>query len=254
MQQGWKIFLHSLRMVFGNIGAALRVSLVPYLVQVAVSLYTFQKIGPAIRMMQTGQPVQLPPGFWSLWGLLLAVTVVTGLWIAVAWHRYVLVEEEPGALLPKFHSAEMVRYFWVSLLIALIMIMVGAAVMLVMMILMSVLGPSPFMALIGFLVTIIPLVYIFYRLSPALPAAAIGRKMSLADAWSATAPAGSAIFTIAILGALAGIIFEIPSMIDSNPGSIINLVYSHVTGWIVMMIGISVLTTIYGVYVEGREI
>ena len=43
-------------------------------------------------------------------------------------------------------------------------------------------------------------------------------------------------------------------MIDSNPGSIINLVYSHVTGWIVMMIGISVLTTIYGVYVEGREI
>ena len=258
MQQGWKIFLHSLRMVFGNLGAALRVSLVPYLIQVAFSIYVFMKIGPVIQMMQAGRQVQLPPGFLGLWILLLVVIVVTSLWIAVAWHRYVLLEEEPGAILPPFHGPEMARYLWVSILISLIMFLagflVGMIIAVINMILMAIIGPSLVTVIVGTLLLIIPLIYIFYRLSPALPAAAIGRKMSLADAWNATAPAGSAIFTIAILGALAGIILEIPAMIDSDPGSIVNLVYSHVTGWIVMMIGISVLTTIYGVYVEGREI
>ncbi len=254
MQQGWKIFLHSLRMVFGNFGAALRVSLVPYLMQVAVSFYVFMKFRTVFQMIQAGMTPQMPPGFIGLSLLSAAVTLITSLWIAVAWHRFVLLEEEPGAIMPKFHAAEMARYFGISLLISLIMLVIGFAAMIVMMILMSIAGPSPFMMLIGTFVVIIPLVYVFYRLSPALPAAAIGRRLSLGEAWNATAPAGSAIFTIAILGAVAGIILQLPSVLDANPGSIINLVYGQVTGWIVMMVGISVLTTIYGVYVEGREI
>ncbi len=254
MQQGWKIFLHSLRMVFGNIGAALKVSLLPYLIQVAVSIYVFSQIDPVLRMIQEGQPVQPPPGFFSLLAISVAVTLVTSLWIAVAWHRYVLLEEEPGTVMPRFHGAEMVRYLWATVLISLLAILAALAAMLIVMVLMAILGPSPAMGLIGMLLMIVPLIYVFYRLSPALPAAAIGERMRLGEAWNATAPAGSAIFTIAILGALAGIIIEIPALMDSNPGSLVNLIYSNVTGWILMMVGISVLTTIYGVYVEGREI
>jgi hypothetical protein len=47
---------------------------------------------------------------------------------------------------------------------------------------------------------------------------------------------------------------QIPSMVSANPGSLISLIYGQVTGWFLMMFGVSTLTTLYGHYVEGRPI
>ncbi len=256
--QGWKIVVHSIRMVFGNIGAALRVSLLLYLIQMATSLYAGGRIGH--QMMALGQMGQIPEGALGYSLLLLVVTVLTSLWIAVAWHRYVLLEEEPGAFLPPFRMPEILQYLWLSLLIGIIMIVAGIVLGIVAGALVATLaggfgegGPSKGSMIMIMLIVYFPLIYLFYRLSPALPAAALGKKMGLGEAWSVTAPASGAIFQVSILGVGAMIVLSVPQSY-MNPGSLVSLVYTGVVNWVYMMVGISVLTTIYGIYVEGREI
>ncbi len=258
--QGWKIFTHSLRMVFGNLGAAFRVSLVLYLAQIAVGYVFISQFGDAMQQMQKG-PGMIPPGFWGAWLLLMIVTVVTSLWIAVAWHRYILLEETPGAVLPPFHASQILRYFQVSFLLGLILGLVGLVLGFVSAFLIAILlggSTSPAAGIVSMLVFLVvvlgPLVYLFYRLSPVLPAAAVGEPMTFSEAMKVTAPASGVIFQLAIIGILAGILLQLPSMMNPNKASLINIVYSDVLGWIYMMVGISILTTIYGHYVQGREL
>ena len=40
---GWKIFMHSVRMVLDNLGVALRLSLLLYLVQVVFTVFLFTR-------------------------------------------------------------------------------------------------------------------------------------------------------------------------------------------------------------------
>lgn len=59
-------------------------------------------------------------GFGAL--VVLLVAVVTGLWIAVGWHRYVLLNEKPE-LLPAFRQDRMIAYFIRSLILGLIILL-----------------------------------------------------------------------------------------------------------------------------------
>lgn len=47
---------------------------------------------------------------------------------------------------------------------------------------------------------------------------------------------------------------QVPTILSGDPGSLVSLVYALVVGWFATMIGISLLTTVYGHCVEGRGI
>ena len=79
---GWKMFLHSVRMVLDNLGVALRLSLLLYLVQVVFTVFLFTSPGGGDPMQQT------PAGAGEMF-LLSLFAVVSSLWIAVGWHRFV---------------------------------------------------------------------------------------------------------------------------------------------------------------------
>ena len=81
--KGLQIFRHSVRQVTGNLEGALRVSGVLYAVQVVIGLIL------GFGMMANAQ---MGPGAMGSFGFgalaVLLVAVVTGLWIAVGWHRW----------------------------------------------------------------------------------------------------------------------------------------------------------------------
>jgi hypothetical protein len=126
--------------------------------------------------------------------------IIVGIWVAVAWHRYILLEEEPGALLPAWNGAAIWAYFKAGLMVGLILLVVLLPLMTVAgFLLVPLAGPSAaspplLLGLIGFLVAFLPAIFIFYRLSPALPAAAIGRPLTLREAWFQTGSAAGPSF------------------------------------------------------------
>ncbi len=245
--KGWKIFVHSVRLVLNNIGPALQVSLVLYLVQVANQLVLF--LNPPVETVE-GFPV-MTPGMAGTSALLGLLSIVASLWIAVAWHRYVLAEEAPQGWLPRWHGSNMLGYLGrsilIGLLIALAVLVASVPAGLVMVGVPSLAGVM-FLGLVGLAG------YLFFRLGVMLPAAAMGRPMKLTEAWAATRDSDGAVVLLALIVIAASVIVQAPSWLNASPASVVNLVYVVVTGWFATIIGISVLTTLYGHYVEGRAI
>ena len=95
--------------------------------------------------------------------------------------------------------------------------------------------------------------YLFYRLCPVLPSAAIGQPMTFGEAWKATANNGGAIAVLVVLLLLLSLVVQLPNQIG-GADSVIGIIYSLVVGWFMMLVGSSVLTTFYGHFVEGRTI
>lgn len=241
------IFVHSVRQVFGNLPEALRISGVLFGVQAAAGL----AIGPL-------DPAAMGTGEVSIVGLLLVlvITLVTSLWIAVAWHRYVLLQEQPGALVPAFRGDRVAGYFGYSLVIALILIPVAMGLALAIG-----LVAAPFMTaepsmgaaiLVGLLVYV-PLVMIGYRLSVVLPAAALGEPLGLGEAWATTRGETGVMLGLAVISVACAIAIQVPVMFLLGDGPLA-MVWQVAAQWVAVMVGASILTTLYGHYVQKRAL
>lgn len=256
--QGWKVFIHSVQMVFGNLGPALRISGVLYAAYMAANAYfvlTYSDDLSALQMaMVEGKvPAQLPSGLLSTMMLSFVIGLLTSLWIAVLWHRFILMGQAPQTAVPPLYFAMVASYLGKTIQLGLMLAIVGMA-------LGTLLGVA-FAPLIGPLAdAAIPLVlvgvllYLSYRLGLVFPAVALKAPMSFKASWEKTQAASVAIAQLSIIAVVFVLLIQIPSNMNSDPTSLINLVYTYVIGWISMMVGISVLTTLYGIYVEGREL
>ena len=173
----WLIFRHSWRQVFGNLPAALRLTAVPYGLLMAVtlmpSLWMATNPMQAGRMMRTfvSDPEMLPVMALPL----LVVALILGLWMAVAWHRYILTEEQ-GGVAPPFHFDRILGYFGKGLLIgliiivpAMILLMLGGAILQAMVDgseTLSLMSPTGQTLLQGyFLIILSPVIILMTRLS-----------------------------------------------------------------------------------------
>ncbi len=241
---GWKYFLHSVRMVLDNLGVALRLSAVLYMVQMALTVFVFVSPGGA-------DPTQQTPEAAGELLILMVFSLIASLWIAVGWHRFVLTQEPPAGIVPRWHGPELLRYFGRSLLIALLLVAGGAVIG------GLVLGvASQVPALAG--LAIFGLVglgsYVFFRVGLVLPAAALGRSLTMRESWAATGRDSTALLQLALIVMAGQFLIEIPGMIDGDAGGPIALIYDLVINWFVTMFGVSLLTTLYGVFIENRRI
>ncbi|WP_169795950.1 hypothetical protein [Pseudoponticoccus marisrubri] len=234
-------------MVLDNLGPALRVSLLLYIVSSAPQLFLYAN-PPAVDAQ--GLPM-MEPGAASLIFVLGLVAICSSLWIAVAWHRYVLTGELSGGWVPAWHGPEVLRYLGYSLLLGLIVVVAAFLAAIPAAIVMMVLSPLAPIALLGIAVACL---YVALRLGTALPGIAMGQKMNLQQGWSETAGHNKTIVVLAVIVAGVGLLVQVPTLMNADPASVLNLVYGLVVGWFATMIGVSVLTTLYGVCVEGRHI
>ena len=104
------------------------------------------------------------------------------------------------------------------------------------------------------MIAVIRLLTLFFRIGLILPAAALGERLTLRESWQASGQDDKAILVLALIVMGARLLIELPAMIDGSTGTVVSLIYGIVVNWFVTMIGISVLTTLYGHFVEGRSI
>lgn len=246
MEKGWAILVHSVRQVFGNLQAALRISGVLFAAIAVIGVLG----GP---MDQVGAPSDL-----GLVLVLAIVSVVISLWIAVAWHRYVLLREGGNTALPAFRGDAIGRYFVNGLLVALIMIPIAVVLGIAAAMVFSASfapGASAGQSLgalmaIG-LIVYVPMMVIFYRLAAILPAAALGQPLPLGAAWAATRGETVAMLVLALFTVVSG---GVVALLSAALPSILGLAVGILGQWALTMIGASILTTIYGHYIEKRDL
>ena len=252
--KGWDILAHSLRQVLGNLEGALRVSAVLYLGQIAVGVL----LAGGMFMGAGGPQAILRNGFsgglaFSIL-LVLVVSVFASLWIAVGWHRYILLGEK-AELVPTFRGDRIWAYFLRGLGYTLVLIVAGAVWGgIVGYGLSAVFGGSTPLMLIGFAFLIqLPIMVFAFRMMAGLPGAALGADVDFMAGWKATAGHTSDIVGLVVLIVIALIGVQLISWVLGHV-VILNVIFAVIVGWVQTMVGVSILTTLYGHYIEQRPL
>lgn len=246
---GIKLIKHAASMVVNNLGAALRISGVIFLVQSGAHL-ALGVFSPA-----SAQPTN---GIF-LTGLALAIYVITSVWIAVAWHRFLLTGELSDTILPRFLPNTILAYAWRSFLVTLFIIVPVIVFGIAYGIFAAASNGAnndSLSILFGLvaLVIVVPLVVMLYRVSVVLPATALGKHLSFRQAWELTRGATGAVLLFILISILLGALSLFVSALLSAFPLPVMIVWNVVIGWISMMFGISLITTFYGHYVEDRDL
>ena len=246
---GWQIFKHSFSMVTRNLGKAIHICAVPWVIAFAIILVLALAMGVSFDSLTSGAA-----GGGLVGGLLLVliilVVIATALWIAVAWHRYILLGESPSGLLPPIHQDRMLAYLGRGFVLFLLFMVTGAILL---GLVASMAAVIPAVALIiGFAVGL-AMVVIFYRLSVILPAAALGQSMSLKQALEHTRGATGTIVIIALSLFMTELAIQTVTLLLSFI-PVVGVLASIAATMFTTMLGISILTTLYGYYIEKREL
>ena len=273
---GPQLVVKSLALIWRNLGPALRATAVPLGIGLGLALLVVLAVGGgdawdlARTGIEPGAPFDLedpsapapegpaPQPASPLFGLAVLVAILPAafgfLWAAVAWHRFVLLEEVPG-IVPALRGDRIGSYLWAwvrligpILLVGLVVAFIGSAIAAV----AAALGSPALAALLLFGLNVLA-VYGTLRFSLVLPAAAVGRSMGVFESWARTKEARDAILVAAaLLAVLNGVIGAAGGALGlaGSAGTVLSLALS----WFGFVLGLSILTAIYGHVVEGRPL
>lgn len=242
--QGWRILVHSARMILNNWQAALRISAFLFVVQFASAIILVNMAKENSGLLLLILIIVLTP-----------ICLISFFWSAIGWHRFVLARDVVEGIAPEFNGNLITAYFGKTCIILLISITLFFIAYFILGALNGVLIKTGIWLHIGivpvfFIASVIVGFFIFFRLSPILPAAALGQSLRLRDAWASTKGASATI--LVVLGG-SWIVAFVAQLLQQNAVAIM-IIFAGIFGWISMIFNFSILTTIYGHFVEGREL
>lgn len=264
----WKIFWKALTLISDNLWVALRIS-AP--VMILYAIFVFSAASLFLNINSNGQDLR---GI-ALTTILTALGFIFAyLWVAVAWHRFVLLAERPTGLLPRLNGQAVLGYLGRIILIALIMVVPALFLTFLMAATFGFPSGGSFQGMIitqivtQSLISVILAVFV-YRISLILPARAIDNPINVSEALAKTEGSFFTILGLAILNIIFYQLLKFPSLLpllalDSlDPGAMIQVmnnqgiiaqIYGLIVHWIILLLGVSILSVLHGHYIEGRAL
>ncbi|MFN0194818.1 MAG: hypothetical protein ACKVP5_23050 [Aestuariivirga sp.] len=256
------IFSHSIRSVIDNIGFAFHVSW-PWMLAI-LPIHVGTSVYAALNMPTGAEPYNAAVVVSGI--LSAAATMVAFASIAVNWHRYILLDEIPQGAQRLRLDSTVWRYVGNTLLIFLIMILILIIPSVILAILTAFGGAVG--AVIGGLVMIAAFLFAiayFYRMSVKLPSIALGRRdysisTALKDTDGNTARfigLAALFFVVAIAIGLLVLALQYAIVgIDAGvgPGLYAILAIQLILNWLTTIWGVTLLTSLYGYFAEGRDV
>ncbi len=242
---GWAIFRKSISQIFYNLGDAVRLS-APLWILLFCYPWIFRQLGSS---SSEPNPAMVPVFI----GLVLVLFICT-CWVATLWHRFMLLEEHSESVLPSWRGDLVWSFIKYAIIVGLAVWVIGMIPMLLIMLLLGKFITSSILIFIFFSLLMGAFIYyISLRFGLVLPAAALGKPITVGDSLHKTKSANGAIMIASLL--LAVFTFAIEFVVELTGLNQITLqISSFVTAWVSMMLGISILTTLYGYLVEDREL
>jgi hypothetical protein len=252
---------HAIRSVRNNINYAFRISWPWYAILVPLGLGASY----LIDTLTGGDPQKiLTAPVMAIYFVLMAVSMVAFASIAVNWHRYILLDEVPqGGQIFRFDDKTW-RYLGNVLLIFLILFLISALIWAALFIVIASAagGFLTFTAFVLFIVALLFVAVLFFRLSVKLPAIALGRRdFRLADSLAATKDNNLrllllvlleiAIVLVAVVAML--ILIVVASYVSVMLGFVLGAILQALFNWVFTIFGITLLTSLYGFFVENRD-
>ncbi len=259
---------HMWQSTVNNLWFALRAQW-PWIVVTAVVITGLLWLsGAPMSQWGTDTPIKmedLPPGRVGLFVLSIFLGIILMLLafssVAVSWHRYVLLDEVPVGMQKLRVDATVWRYLGNLILIGLLALMSMLPMLVLFGVLASIsatLGIGVFMAY-----TLIVVTPIIYRLSIKLPAVALGRRdFKMGDAWHLSRGnwwqiVGVALIVSVITWVVGFVMTLAASVLIGVLGPVfgfgISTFVQAIINWIFAVMGITLLTSFYGFFVEKRS-
>ena len=243
--EGLRIFKHAVLVLFRNPFKVMVIALIPWLAVQMAGVFLLALLLDIIGLAEYENSYVFDLG-------ILAINVFVTLWIVVAWHRFILLDELPRKFSPKWHSKTAAKYALNTLLVTISGLPVLFAV--------SWYFSTSSVFLDMYQIALTPLAWLLVlfnlvlliRLGLTLPSVAIEQHLGLRGAWRASSGKTFALVQIVILMIICRLLFAIPGEMYPNNNYVILL--ELVLAGIPALIGVSVLTTMYGTWVEGREL
>ena len=250
--KAWTIFTHSLRMIFGNLSQVMKITLVPALIAFAFLVSYMVILGITANqftVLESG-PGAISAGAFLGAFLLLLILIVVGLWPVVAWHRFILLAEYPTGWIPTLRFDRILSYAGHAILLGLVALVLVLPIGMIMGVTET---AAPAAGTIFMALVVLALNVIVLRLSPILPAAAIGKPLRMKEAWEATKGANGTILLLLVILSVFQFVLQFAFgflMLIPVIGVLVMLVGVLISA----LINVSILTTLYGHFVEGRDL
>ncbi|GAA6209728.1 hypothetical protein NBRC116601_30210 [Cognatishimia sp. WU-CL00825] len=239
---GWKLFKHAVLMIVRNFTDILRIGFLPMLTAIAsIGLLAFALVGSGSISNAASQFTWLVLPFF-------AIGFFCMFWFIVGWHRFVLLQEMPNGWLNK-PNGKIANYFGTIVKLFLVSLLCMMPALLILLAFKS-LPILLFPIMLSYMFVVF---YLLFRLSISLPAAAIGEPLTLGETLAATEGnlgafivlfLCSLVFQLAVQF-LASVLIIVPIL-----AAVVSLAGTIFTS----MLNVSILTTLYGYFVEKREL
>ncbi len=264
-------FTFAVRSVLDHAGVAFRISWAWFaiigLANVVVTLWQFRYLGDIVLDEPRGFE-RLPAGIQFASFLVGILSLVGFASIAVAWHRFVLLDEVPQASAYLRLDGTVWRYVGNTILITLILIAAAIVIALVAGLLAAAAGNAAFSGKRGIILALMVLFLVVYagiawaRLSIKLPSVAIERTdFSFRDAWTASQGNSLRLFGLYLLFFGCILVTIIVSLVlfglfaFLGPiGIALAVALQVVVQWVATIVGVGLITTLYGFFAEGRPL
>lgn len=263
---GTALVKHAINLVLRNFGAAVRASFGPIVIAALVMIVVNMALGFGTTLVPYGaifNPLQtnIEPSAQVVGTAMVSIVVNLFVfffvlsWIAVTWHRYVLLEENPPVL-PRLDGKPIVAYIGRAIILFIVVLMIGLPLMTLF---AMAFGPalvngSIVSALVFNLLLTMLLSYVWMRFALVLPAVSVDEKMTIGESWASSGQYSSAIWIVVLLLALVNFVLNLPSQLIYPAWPEGGFVLSIAASWFSLMLGFSILTTLYGHIVEGRPL
>ncbi|MBW6416265.1 hypothetical protein [Celeribacter sp. PS-C1] len=245
---GFILFQNAVLRVLRHLDEALAVSGLIWIGILILQILTFGSVD--MEGLAAGDPAAASGNAMLLLFLANIVMAIGSCWIAVEWHRFALEGKRPTSAFPSWSGGRIMSYLFLSILIG---ILIGLVVGLLGGVVLTVFGGMMAQSVGAlFLIVLIglPAAFLFLRISPVLPGVALGNKLSMGEAWQATKPYSGPILQAAILSIAVLIVIQVIAPIFGS--GIIGLLYELAAGWVLLMINVSLLSSIYELAVKGQ--
>lgn len=256
---GLKLFIHAMRMVFINLVPMMQIFALPLAVVLAVTMAFSTYVGLGPFFIISGQSVQ----FNNISGGLLAAFVCSFfiIWLAlmngvVHWHRYILLGEKPGVLMLQLSWRQVAKYIVGGIVILGVLILPFWLLgMIAGRVAIGFAAQGDWLVALGIMAAVsIFFTAIFLALSPILPANAIDRNFKISDGLSAMSGTLGTLLVCAVgllaIELAAATITQLLASLYLPLATASSLILTGLTG----MIGVSLITTIYGHFVEEHPL
>ena len=238
----FRLLRHSILQLTGNLGAALTLSFLPLLLA-ALGI----GIGMAAHQaLAVGDPPGIIVAVVAV--AIIATFVLAFVSLAASWHRHVLLGERPQVF--RSIGGSEARYFWAAVRMTLVIMLIVFMPMILIVALTSALNGSIYVTMLASLIIGIAVAIIGLRLGTGLAGAAIGAAKPLTTGWKGTE---SCLGTLLLLAVFSQILQTILNLASQIPG-LVGLVATLLAAWLGTLLSLSIITTLWGHFVEGRAL